>query len=131
MKQSAWIGYSKRTYKKNRKPINYNQHDRFYLRDNRNRCQQDEVFGKPRQEQCDCMGCVAARKLQREIARGVNLCQILKIPVRYHQREVAGIVVQDSIADFINVLLTDDDIYEIVALKDEENYQENTAKEDE
>lgn len=116
-KFSPWMGYSKRTYRKNRKPISFNQHERYVLVDKRNRCLPDEVFGKPREEQCDCKGCVEARRLQRQYARGINICQILRAP--------------KALADLMDVLLTDDDIYTIVGWIDEAKSQEKTEVEEE
>jgi hypothetical protein len=100
MKRSAFFRYSKRKYKKSGFSYQRSPFNNFYRVDNRNRCLSDTVFGRPRANGCDCQGCVEARKLIAKVNRGAEICEMFKI--------------NKKLADLVDVLLTDQDIYDIV-----------------
>lgn len=98
MKSSPFRRYSRRKNKRLRyqhTPYNY-----FPRIDNRNRCLSDTVFGKPRADGCDCKGCVEARRISAQLRRGIEICEMFSIP--------------KTLADVVDVLLTDQDINEII-----------------
>ena len=100
MKRSPYWRYEKRKYKKSGFTVVQSNHNRYYTIDNRNRCLSDTIFGRVREEGCDCLGCVSARKEIRKVNFPSKVAEALGAPT--------------SLGELLVTIFSNDDIRQLV-----------------